>query len=66
MTLPDDLQPLLVNTDEAARLLGMSRSHLEKLRLTDGPQPPHIKIGRAVRYSPKALTAWVATQTKGN
>lgn len=48
---------LLIRKSEAARLLSMSQSTLEKL--TSRKQIPHAKIGRGVYYDPGDLAAWV-------
>ena len=48
----------LLRTDEAAQRLGLSRSWLEKLRLT-GDGPPFVRIGaRAIAYWSDELMAW--------
>jgi predicted DNA-binding transcriptional regulator AlpA len=49
----------LLNTAEAAQMLGVSQSFLEKDRWR-GARIPFIKIGaRAVRYAPEALQAFI-------
>ena len=56
---PDPL-PLYVNTKTAAKVLGLSRSSLEKARFyrrQDGP--PYVVFGnRSVRYHLPSLLAW--------
>lgn len=53
--------PILVNTSEAARLLALSASHLEKLRFFRDPNgPPYVRVGRAIRYRLLDLEAWAA------
>jgi hypothetical protein len=52
----------------AAELLGVSASFLRKARcsgvLGDAtPPPPHVKIGRAVRYRRRDLMAWLDART---
>lgn len=54
MTL--DLTPL--NTDEAAKYTGLSRSTLEKARLYGGG-PKFMKLGRSVKYRIEDLDAWM-------
>lgn len=56
--------PLFVDTQAAARLLGVSKSFLEKSRFTRDPDaPPHVIFGRnAVRYSTVSLLNWAATR----
>lgn len=55
--------PLLVGRDEACRLLGIGRRKLWEL--TNRGVIPHIRVDRAVRYSPDSLRRWVAAQEKG-
>lgn len=47
----------LLTIDEAAELLCMNESTVRR-------RVPRIKVGRAVRYSRKALLAWVEAQTQ--
>jgi hypothetical protein len=47
----------------AARVLKLSRSYLNKARVT-GSGPPYVKFGRAVRYHIPSLLAWAAAQTR--
>lgn len=57
---------LAVDTRTAAEMLGLSSSHLEKLRLYDpANSPPIIRIGRAVRYPVEGLRAWADARTTG-
>ncbi len=63
MTVTKD--PLLVNTAEAAHLLGLSKSHLEKLRHFRRDGPPVVHFGRAVRYPLAGLHAWSEANMKG-
>ena len=58
----------LLNDDEAATLLGVSASFLRKARCvgTSGratPPPPHVQLGRAVRYRREDLDRWIAERT---
>ncbi len=48
----------LLNTNEAACYVKLSRRTLEKKRLTGGG-PRFIKLGRAVRYSMDDLDDWI-------
>lgn len=58
--------PILVDTIEAARLLGLSTSTLEKWRFYRVPDaPPVIRIGRACRYRVSDLTDWVEQRCEG-
>ncbi len=50
----------LISTPEAAELLGLSASMLERLRWAgDGPPYIHPTGGRVVRYRISDLTAWI-------
>ena len=54
-----EFEPILVDTSEAARMLGVSASLLEKWRFFREPDaPPYTKIGRCVRYRVTDLRAW--------
>lgn len=54
----------LLNDYEAARLLGVSRTFLQKDRI-GGRRVPYIQIGRAVRYDPADLEAFKAANRRG-
>lgn len=54
---------MLVNTEEAARILSLSPAYLEQLR-KGCKGPAYRKIGGAVRYSPSDLAAWVDKQDR--
>ncbi|RUU14449.1 DNA-binding protein [Mesorhizobium sp. USDA-HM6] len=57
--------PILVNTADAARLLALSASHLEKLRFyRDSHGPPYVRLGRAIRYRISDLEAWAAARVR--
>lgn len=53
----------LLSTTEAADLLGLSCSYLNRLRMTGGG-PPFVKIGTRVAYDPTDLAAWVEGQKR--
>jgi predicted DNA-binding transcriptional regulator AlpA len=55
----------LVRTPEAAAILGLSASTLEKLRLR-GNGPKYAKLGRACAYSPQDLEAWAAARSRNS
>lgn len=58
-TLPD-----LVETEVIEDMLFFARGTLAVLRCRRSPnQPPYIKIGRAVRYDPVAVKAWLDSRT---
>jgi predicted DNA-binding transcriptional regulator AlpA len=52
-----------VRTPEAAAILGLSASTLEKLRLR-GNGPRYAKLGRICVYSPQDLEAWVIARSR--
>ncbi|MCC5975442.1 MAG: helix-turn-helix domain-containing protein [Rubellimicrobium sp.] len=61
-TVPNS--PFLCDTREAARLLGLSASHLEKLRFYRKPGPPFVRIGKAIRYPIDGLHDWAVSQAE--
>ncbi len=51
-----------VDTKAAAKILGVSKSHLEKLRIDDPENsPPYFRVGKCVRYSVERLKQWSQT-----
>lgn len=60
----DEAPDRLINTVEAARLLGLSVNTLCKRRVYGGPQAiPFVKLGRLVKYSTRELARHVAMNT---
>lgn len=56
----------LLTEPEAARILGLKRSSLQKLRLDpQADSPPHVKFRRSVRYRRADLDAWIARHVRG-
>jgi len=53
----------LLTTQEAADRLGLSKSTLDKGRLT-GDSPPFVRMGTAIRYRPQDLDEWVAARVR--
>ena len=52
-----------VDTKTAADFLGVSKSHLEKLRIDDPESsPPYFRVGRCIRYSTDRLIEWADKQ----
>ncbi len=52
-----------IDSAAAAKILGVSKSHLEKLRLEDQENsPPYFRVGRSVRYWPEHLCRWIEEQ----
>jgi excisionase family DNA binding protein len=54
---PDQRVPLLVDVDEVARLLSISRTTVFKLINSDRMVAP-IRLGRALRWNFEELRAW--------
>ncbi len=52
-----------LRTTEAAAYIGLSKSTLEKLRVTGGG-PEYASLGRAVVYHTEDLDAWVLTRKR--
>jgi hypothetical protein len=50
---------IAVDTRTAATFLGVSKSHLEKLRIDDPENsPPYFRVGKCARYSLAGLKEW--------
>jgi predicted DNA-binding transcriptional regulator AlpA len=49
----------VMTTGEAAAVLGLSASYLNKMRVT-GCGPVFLKLSRAVRYTQADLDAWIS------
>lgn len=62
MTLQLATRPLLT-TEQAAQILGVSKSYLDNDR-SQGARIPYVKIGRFVRYKPDDLEAVIHAKTK--
>ncbi len=60
--------PVYIDTETAARILGLSKSFLEKARFYRNPDaPPHVVFGRsAIRYNTTALLNWAAAREVSN
>lgn len=55
----------MLNTKEAAAVIGCAPITLAKLRCSGGG-PTFLKIGRSVRYSRTDLDDWLATKRRSN
>jgi predicted DNA-binding transcriptional regulator AlpA len=55
----------LLSTQQAAEQLGVSRSYLEKKRLT-GDGPRFAKLGARVVYDPNDLDIWVKNRLRSS
>ena len=62
MTAVNPLPRLNTEDEEAARL-NLSKRTLQAWR-TRGDGPPYVKLGRAVRYDPRASDDWLASRTR--
>jgi predicted DNA-binding transcriptional regulator AlpA len=60
--IPTDRRPMQ-RTPDAARYMGVSKSSLEKYRLTGGG-PKYLKLGKTVVYHPDDLDAWLASHRR--
>lgn len=58
-------EPLLVKPAEAARLLGMSRSTLDKLEASGVIGPKPVRFGAKVLWSPAKLREWIEADCPG-
>ncbi len=54
----------LLNEIEAAELLAVTPGTLSVWRSTGRYAVPFVKVGRAVRYSRKALESWLESRTR--
>jgi len=64
MTTPPTERPKILRTADAARLVGLSESSLEKFRCR-GDGPAFIRIGsRAVGYLVDDLDAWLTSRRR--
>lgn len=53
---------IVLTVEEAARVVGLSKSTLAKLRL-NGNGPSYCKLGRRVVYRPCDLDQWLQSRT---
>lgn len=52
----------LLTTEEAAKVLGISKSSLAHRRSAGLPSPPFLRIGGSVRYRLQDIHTWVDEQ----
>ena len=57
------IEPLALRPKQAAEVLGISQSTLE--RLTRAGEIPHFKVQRCTRYSVEVLKNWLVSRTEG-
>ena len=64
-TAPRREPPDLITEEEAGPIVGLTSKTLANKRSSKDPDgPPYVRIsGRAIRYSRKALAAWLADRT---
>ena len=55
----------LLTVEQAAELLTLSSSTLNKRRTTGGG-PPFVKLGRSVRYRLADVTAWLESRVRAS
>ncbi|MCW5776505.1 MAG: helix-turn-helix domain-containing protein [Phycisphaeraceae bacterium] len=60
---PGDAEPLLMPSSRAHEMLGISSRQLCKM--VAAKEVPHVRIGRRVLFSPRALEAWIDARTEG-
>lgn len=56
------MEPILVNSREAAKMLGISERKL--FDLTKRGEIPSVKTGKSVRYRPESLRQWAETRER--
>ncbi len=63
-TTPTSLSSSLVNERTATEFLGLAAGTLAVWRARRSPNaPPYIRVGRAIRYDPAALQAYINART---
>lgn len=58
--------PDLIDPAPAAELLGVTEGTLSVWRSTGRYGLPFVKVGRRVKYSRKAIGAWLESRTRAN
>jgi excisionase family DNA binding protein len=56
----------LIDPAPAAEILGLSVGTLSVWRSTGRYRLPFVKVGRRVKYSRKAIEAWLESRTRAN
>jgi predicted DNA-binding transcriptional regulator AlpA len=62
---PSPFSETLIDSRVVARFLGVSDAGLASM-IRRGTAPPHLRIGRLIRFSPAAVKAWAAGQVEIN
>lgn len=57
-----NIQPKLLNSEDAAVYLGLSKRTLETWRCKQKYNIPYVKIGNAIRYAIDDLNAYIERQ----
>lgn len=57
-------KPKLLTTIEVAELLSLHSDTVRRMR-AEGTGPAFVRIGKAIRYSPEAVQAFMAARTEG-
>ncbi len=52
----------LLNPDDLARLLGITKKAIYQRRHRGDPLPPVTKVGRQLRWRPADVEAWLSSQ----
>lgn len=63
------MEKRLLTSKEAANYIGVAESYLRQVRMTGQiggriAPPPHIEIGRSIRYDKADLDAWIDSLPK--
>ncbi len=64
VSIPESHPRLLLSKREAAAALNLSVRKVEYLLLEPDP-PPHIRLGRSIKFPVEALNAWLRRRTIG-
>ena len=64
MVAAAQIEPMLVTPQDAAKALAICERHL--FRLTKDGELNCVRIGRAVRYEPAELSAWISRRRNRN
>ncbi len=54
----------LVGPNEVAEMLGVPVGYIYKLTSKKPPGIPYYKVGKYVKFSPSAISAWLAEKEK--
>ena len=55
--------PEYLSTKQVAKITGLSKEYLDKLRMFNSPDgPPYFRVGRRCLYPRAALSTWAAAR----